>query len=116
MVLLHKVIQIGLTAFALGGVGYLVFRLFGLDGISSGIASEALLVVVVVAWIGSYLFRVVTGNMTFNEQRRRYRSAYEELTNTELQAKFDSLSDEEKSRLIQEFDKEKNSTQRTSES
>ena len=102
-----KVIQLGFLVLGLGGLGYGFFRVLGLDGASSGIASEALLVVVVVAWIVTYLFRVVTGKMTFMEQRKRYRQAYEELTTAELQDRFDSLSEEEKTRLLKELEIEK---------
>ncbi len=103
-----RVIQLGILFFLLGGFGYGFFRLFGLNGISSGIASEALLVALVVVWIGSYLFRVITGNMTFMEQRKRYLKAYEELTTAELKARFDAMSEDEQMQLMQELDLENN--------
>ena len=43
----------------------------------AGIAASVVLLVVVVGWTATYLTRVVTGKMTFMEQRRRYRSAYD---------------------------------------
>jgi hypothetical protein len=61
------------------------------------------LVAVVLVWTGSYLFRVVTGNMTYMEQRRRYRSAYEAATDEELQQRFDALSPEEQEKLLREL-------------
>ena len=48
------------------------FQAAGFEGFSAGIAAQALLVVIVVVWTGSYLFRVVTGQMTYMDQRRRY--------------------------------------------
>ena len=69
-----KVVLIGLIVLALGGVAYVGFEAVGVQGFSAGIAAQSLLVLIVVAWTGSYLFRVVT--MTFMEQRRRYREVY----------------------------------------
>ena len=100
-----KVLQLGLLVLLLGGVGYFVFRMFGLDPSKAGIASEALLILLLIVWTGSYFFRVITGNMTFMEQRNRYRKAYEELTTSKLQSSFDSLSEEEQQRLLKELEK-----------
>ncbi len=95
-------ILLGLGVFGLGGLGYGVFRAAGFEGFSAGIAAEALLIVVVLGWTGSYLLRVVTGRMTFMEQRRRYRSAYDAATSEELQRQFDALSPAEQERLLRE--------------
>ena len=42
----------------------------------------------VVVWTSSYLFRVVTGRMTYMQQRRRYRSEYDQLTAQQLQERL----------------------------
>jgi len=99
-----KALLIGLGLFAIGGAGYWGFQSAGLEGFSAGIAAQLLLVAIVVVWTGSYLFRVVTGNMTYMEQRRRYRSAYESATDEELQKRFDALSPEEQQQLLQELE------------
>ena len=99
------VLQLGGLVFLLGGAGYLFFRMFGFDDSSAGIAAESLLLLILLGWIGSYFFRVLTGNMTFNEQRSRYRKAYDEAVNEKLQKKFDSLSEEEQIRFIKELEK-----------
>ena len=103
-----KVLLIGLSVFALGGLGYLGLRYIGFQGSSAGIASEALLFLIVFGWTGSYLFRVVSGKMTFMEQRRRYRKAYEELTTSELQARFAALPEDEQIKLMKEIENDKN--------
>ena len=54
------------------------------------------------AWTASYLFRVVSGQMTFIQQRRQYREAYDAFTTEALQRKFDALSPEEQERLLRE--------------
>ncbi len=105
-----KVIELGLVVLALGAVLYEVFKFLGLEGASAGIASEAILIALIVVWTGSYLLRVVTGKMTFMEQRKRYRKAYEELTNDELQARLDSMSDEEQMLLMKELEDDEKSS------
>ena len=84
------------------------FRLLGLDAEFAGISAQLLLVLILVGWTGSYLFRVVTGKMTFMEQRKRYRASYEELTTSQLQAKFDNMSEEDQKRLLHELENENN--------
>ena len=96
------VILLGLAIFALGGLGYLGFQASGLEGFGPGLAASAILMLLVVGWTSSYLLRVVTGKMTYMEQRRTYRSAYDAITDEALQAKFDALSPEEQKRLLAE--------------
>lgn len=96
------VLLIGLAVFGLGGVGYLAFQWGGFDGFTPGIAASALLMLVVLVWTGSYLFRVVSGRMTYMEQRRQYRAGYDAATDAELQARFEALSPEEQRRLLAE--------------
>ncbi len=103
-----KVLQLGLLILLLGGVGYFCFLTLGFDEASAGIAAEAVLVLIVFGWTGSYFFRVITGKMTFIEQRKRYRKVYDQLTNSKLQAKFDEMSEEDQLRLIKEIEEEKN--------
>lgn len=98
-----RAILIGLLVLGLGAGGWAGFRALGLDGFSPGIAASALLMVVVVGWTSSYLLRVVTGRMTYMEQRRTYRAAYDALTDEELQRRFDALSPEEQQRLLQQI-------------
>ena len=82
------VIAIGLGIFLAGGGLFVGFRVFGLDGISAGIWSQAIMVGGVVAWLASYLLRVVTRNMTLNQQMEDYESAV-------LQRRLDELSPEQ---------------------
>ena len=97
-----QAILLGIGVFAIGGIGYALFQANGLEGFSAGIATSAVLTVLVLGWTSSYLFRALTGNMTYMQQRRNYREAYDALTNEQLQAKFDALSPEEQERLLRE--------------
>jgi len=98
-----KVLLIGLAVLLLGGVGYVGFEAAGLEGFSAGIAAQAVLVLIVVVWTSSYLFRVVTGQMTYMEQRRRYREVYDEQETQDLEARFEALSPEEQQALLQKI-------------
>jgi len=94
---------VGAGVFAIGGLGYWAFQAAGFEGFSAGIAAQALLVAIVLVWTGSYLFRVVTGNMTYMEQCRRYRSAYDAATEQDLQERFEALSPAEQEALLREI-------------
>jgi hypothetical protein len=97
-----QALLMGLAMFGIGGGGFWFFRASGLEGFSPGIAASSVLMLVVLGWTASYLLRVVTGKMTYMEQRRRYRAAYDAITDDALQQKFDALSPEEQNRLLAE--------------
>ncbi len=101
-----QVFQIGLFVFVLGALGYEVFQLLGFESISAGIATQLILILIIFAWTVSYLFRVFSGNMTFMEQRKRYRDAYEKLTDKKIKEKFDAMTDKEKNELLKTIEEE----------
>jgi len=98
-----QALLLGLLVLGLGAGGYGLFQVGGLTQPSAGIATSVLLLVVVVAWVSTYLVRVVSGRMTFSEQRRRYRAAYDAATDQELLARFDALPPKEQERLLAEL-------------
>ena len=98
-----KVLLIGLAVLLLGGLGQVGFQAAGFEGFSAGIAAESLLVVIVMVWTRSYLFRVVTGQMTYMDQRRRYREVYDKQEAEPLQASFDALPEEEQQGLLRKI-------------
>jgi hypothetical protein len=93
---------LGLAVLGLGAIGYALFQANGFEGFSAGIGASALLMVLVVGWTASYLFRAFSGNMTYMQQRRTYRAAYDAATTEELQRKFEALSPDEQLRLLRE--------------
>lgn len=83
------VIGIGLGIFLVGGGVYLGFRVAGFDGLSAGIWSQVLFVGGVLGWVLTYLTRVFTSKMTYNQQLKDYEDAVlqkrlEEMTPAEL--------------------------------
>ncbi len=97
-----QAILVGLVVLGLGGLGYAAFQASGLEAESAGIAASVLLLLVVAGWTVSYLLRVVTGRMTYMEQRRRYRAGYDAATDDVLQARFEALPPEEQRKLLEE--------------
>ena len=99
-----KVLQLGILLAILGIFSYKFTQYFGLSGINTSSLSNLVLIIIVLVWVSSYLFRVINGNMTFMEQRKRYRQAYEKKFTEKLEKKFESLSNDEQKKLLKELD------------
>lgn len=91
------VVYIGVGIFAAGGILYLLFQGLGLDATNAGIWSQALLVAGLIAWVLTYLVRVLTQNMTYNRQLKDYEDAV-------LQKRLEELTPEELAVLQAEVD------------
>jgi membrane protein implicated in regulation of membrane protease activity len=94
------VLIIGLVLFFLGGVGYFVLKLGGIDAVNAGIWSQVLFIFLVLGWLGTYLFRVYTKQMTYNQQLKDYEEAVlqkrlEELTPDQLALLQAEIANEE---------------------
>ena len=100
-----KVLQIGLLLSFLGILSYKLAPQFGIDNLAASTTSNFILIVIVITWISSYVFRVLNGKMTFMEQRKRYRKEYEKVVNDKLETKFNSLSKEEQQKLMEDLEK-----------
>ena len=100
-----KVLQIGLLISLLGLLSYKLGPQFGIDNFTAGTISNLILVGIVITWVSSYVFRVLKGEMTFMEQRKRYRKEYEKIVNDKLEIKFNSLSKEEQEKLMKDLGK-----------
>lgn len=91
---------IALGVFVAAGLAYVALQIFGLDGISAGIWTQTALVIGLVGWSVTYLFRVGSKNMTYNQQLKDYEDAV-------LQKRLEEMSPEELARLQQEIEQEK---------
>ena len=100
-----KVLQIGLLISLLGIIIYELAPQLGIDNFTANTISSSILILIVVTWVLSYIFRVVNGKMTFMEQRKRYRKEYEKIVNVKLENKFNALSSEEQEKLMEDLEK-----------
>ena len=100
-----KVIQIGFLIAVLGLLSYKLVPQFGLDSFTASTISSFIMILIVITWVSSYVYRVVNGKMTFMEQRKRYRKEYEKIVNDKLEIKFNALSKEEQQKLMEDLDK-----------
>jgi hypothetical protein len=98
---MRRIDAIGITIgfFAAGGLTYILLQVAGLDGLKAGIWSQALLVGGLVGWLLTYLFRVGTNNMTYNQQLKDYEDAV-------LQKRLESMTPEELAQLQSEIEQE----------
>ena len=99
-----KVLQLGLFLTIIGFFSYKVVPFFGLSEISTSSISNLVLITIVLVWVSSYLLRVINGNMTFMEQRKRYRQVYDKKFTEKLEKKFELLSNDEQKKLLEELD------------
>ena len=100
-----KVIQIGIFISLIGLISYRFAPQIGLDNFTASTISSCVLILIVVTWVISYVYRVVNGKMTFMEQRKRYRKEYEKVVNDKLEIKFNALSKEEQEKLMEDLEK-----------
>ena len=91
---------IALGVFIAAGLVYVALQAFGLDGVNAGIWTQTALVVVLVGWSLTYLFRVGSKNMTYNQQLKDYEDAV-------LQKRLEEMSPEELAKLQEEIEQEK---------
>jgi high-affinity Fe2+/Pb2+ permease len=94
------VLGIGLGIFIAGGLAYLLLRVVGLNSLDAGIWSQVLLVGGLVGWLLTYVFRALSKNMTYHQQRQNYEEAF-------LQKRLEELSPEELAKIQAEIEQEK---------
>ena len=99
-----KVLQLGLFVAIIGFLIYKFSPFLGLSEISTSSISNGILITIVLVWVSTYILRVINGNMTFMEQRKRYRQIYEKKFTEKLEKRFESLSNEEQKKLLEELD------------
>ena len=100
-----RVIQIGIFISLIGLISYELVSQIGTDNFTATTISSCILILIVITWVTSYVYRVVNGKMTFMEQRKRYRKEYEKVVNDKLETKFNSLSKEEQQKLMKDLKK-----------
>lgn len=88
-------------AFALSGaLIYGILLGIGLESQKAGIYTQAALVGGLLLWLASYIFRVLTHDMTYHQQIKDYEEAM-------IQKRWESLTPEEQARLQAEVEQER---------
>ena len=100
-----KVIQIGVFVSFLGLISYELAPQVGIDNFTASTISSSILILIVITWVSSYVYRVVNGKMTFMEQRKRYRKKYEKVINDKIEKKFNEFSKEEQEKMMKDIEK-----------
>ncbi len=98
------VIGIGIGVFAAGGIIYIILKVAGLDSLNAGIWSQVIFIGGLLGWVITYMTRVVTQNMTYNQQLQDYEDAV-------LRKRLDEMSPEELEKLQAEVEAEKRKMQ-----
>ncbi|BAQ65082.1 DUF3007 family protein [Geminocystis sp. NIES-3709] len=92
-------ILIALGVFFMGGLIYFIFQSIGLDATKAGIWSQVLLVLGLIGWVLTYLFRVFTNNMTYHKQVKDYDDAF-------FAKQLEKMSPEEIAKLMENSESE----------
>lgn len=92
-------IAIAFGVFVAGGVAYGLLKLIGFNSLTAGIWSQVLLVAGLVGWTLTYVLRVLSKNMTYNQQLKDYEEAV-------LQKRLEEMSPEELAQLQAEVEQE----------
>ncbi len=99
-----KVIQIGIVVTLVGFISNKFLPHIGIDNFTASTISSLILILIVITWVTSYVYRVVNGEMTFMEQRKRYRKEYEKVVSDRLETKFNALPKEEQEKLMKDLE------------
>lgn len=94
------VLGIGLGFFLAGGLVYGVLLGVGVESQKAGIWAQAVLVGGLILWLCSYIFRVLTHDMTYHQQIKDYEEAM-------VQKRWESLTPAERERLQAEVEAER---------
>lgn len=86
-------ILIAFMIFLAGGLIYIVLQFTGLNPQKAGILSQSLLVLGLIGWVCTYLFRVFTNNMTYHKQVKDYDDAF-------FQKQLEKMTPEEIEKLM----------------
>ncbi|MCS6814598.1 MAG: DUF3007 family protein [Cyanobacteria bacterium] len=96
------IIGIGIAIFVGSGAVYGVMRWFGLNALDAGIWSQVVLILGLLGWLVTYLYRALTKTMTYNQQLRDYETAV-------LQKRLEEMTPEELAALQAELEQDNQS-------
>ncbi len=90
-------IAITIGFFVLGGVAFWGFKAYGFSSENAGVWSQAVLILFLLGWVFTYVFRASTQTMTYNQQLKDYETAF-------LKKQLEAMSPEELTQLQAEVE------------
>ena len=93
------VLTLGVGVFLGGGIIYLILQQLGIESVNAGIWTQGILVLGLVVWSLTYLFRVLGQNTTYHQQRQDYEEAM-------LTKRLEEMTPEELAKLQAEIEEE----------
>jgi Protein of unknown function (DUF3007) len=93
-------ILITLGVFVAGGLAYLLLKVVGLEGVQAGIWSQVALVLGLLGWVSTYIYRAMNQKMSYVQQLRDYEEAV-------IQKRFEEMTPEQLAEFQAELDRDR---------
>ena len=93
-------IAIVFGAFLVGGALYLLFKAIGFDETNAGIWSQAVFLLGLLGWVGTYAYRATTQKMSYLQQLENYKDAV-------MQKRLDEMTPEALAQFQAEVEEER---------
>jgi hypothetical protein len=93
-------ILITLGVFAAGGLAYLLLKVVGMEGVQAGIWSQVALVLGLLGWVSTYVYRALNQKMSYVQQLKDYEEAV-------IQKRYEEMTPEELAELQAELDRDR---------
>jgi hypothetical protein len=93
-------ILITLGVFVAGGLAYLLLKVVGLEGVQAGIWSQVALVLGLLGWVSTYIYRAMNQKMSYVQQLKDYEEAV-------IQKRFEEMTPEQLAELQAELDRDR---------
>jgi Protein of unknown function (DUF3007) len=93
-------ILITLGVFGAGGLAYLLLKVAGLEGVQAGIWSQVALVLGLLGWVSTYVYRAMNQKMSYVQQLRDYEEAV-------IQKRFEEMTPEQLVEFQAELDRDR---------
>jgi Protein of unknown function (DUF3007) len=93
-------ILITLGVFGAGGLAYLLLKVAGLEGVQAGIWSQVALVLGLLGWVSTYVYRAMNQKMSYVQQLKDYEEAV-------IQKRFEEMTPEQLAELQAELDRDR---------
>jgi hypothetical protein len=93
-------ILITLGVFVAGGLAYLLLKVVGLEGVQAGIWSQVALVLGLLGWVSTYIYRALNQKMSYVQQLKDYEEAV-------IQKRFEEMTPEQLAEFQAELDRDR---------